>query len=495
MVAIPLPQTKLPICSRTGQAVSLERRIAISGEGAIWTTSQPGSLAKIYHVPTVERVRKLEVMVAHPPQDPNAQIHHISYAWPQSLLRNAQGDCIGFLMPAIPASVELMDVYHPSRRQKICPEFTWLHLHVIAANVSSLVWAIHHAGYVMGDIKPQNILVNSMVLPALIDTDSFQVRDPDSGALYRCLVGSESFTPAELLGQDLAEVVQTPVHDRFRLGVIIYQLLFGEHPFKGKWVGAGESPSPTELVRLGFWPYAPQSSIQPGPLTMPLTMVHPEVQQCFVRCFTQGHSNPEQRPTAQEWVRVLKVAISDLKSCRKVKQHHYSKIDGHCRWCERHAALGVDIFPAPIRPTPRALQYLQQQVRTGQRLLSKRQPLPNLPKRSSTATLQNVTPQRTTPQTPQRATPQPLANSLRPSYGSTPDTTTVFQSILAIGRPLFKTRWSRFGGAMSLGSGLLAALVLLSQSYIEPENLGSTVVGSGLCMALVALCFLLPRSQ
>lgn len=488
MVTTPLPQTKALICSRTGQTVSLEKRIAMSGEGAVWTTSQPGVLAKIYHVTTEERVRKLEVMVAHPPQDPNAQINHVSYAWPQSLLRNAQGECVGFLMPAISASVELMDVYHPSRRQKVCPEFTWLHLYVIAANVASLIWAIHHAGYVLGDIKPQNILVNSAVLPALIDTDSFQVRDPKSGALYRCLVGSESFTPAELLGQDLSEVVQTPVHDRFRLGVIIYQLLFGEHPFKGKWIGAGDSPSPTELVRLGFWPYAPNSLIQPGPLTMPLTIVHPEVQQCFLRCFTLGHAHPEKRPTAQEWVQVLKVAIADLKSCRTVKQHYFSKANGHCHWCDRQAALGVDIFPAPVRPTPKALQYVQRQIHRGQRLLSKDQNIP-APKRTLQPSL---------PSNPSRPTPQPQSNRSpqRPSIIiPAPNTKTITQRILTAGQPLFKTRWSRFGGVMGSGFGLLTVLILLSQSYIEPENLGSTVVGSSLCMGLVALCFLLPRNQ
>jgi DNA-binding helix-hairpin-helix protein with protein kinase domain len=476
MVATPLSKIKMLTCASTGQAISLERRIAISGEGEVWTTNRAGYLAKIYHVPTDERVRKLEVMVAYPPQDPNARINHISYAWPRSLLRNAEGNCVGFLMPAIPSSVELMDVYHPSRRQKVCPEFTWLHLHVIAANVASLIWAIHHAGYVIGDIKPQNILVNSSVLPALIDIDSFQVRDPRSGVLYRCLVGSESFTPVELLGEDLATVEQTPIHDRFRLGVIIYQLLFGEHPFKGKWAGAGDSPNPTELVRLGFWPYAPKSLIQPGPLTMPLTMVHPEVQKCFIRCFTLGHSQPEQRPTAQEWVNVLTIAIADLKSCRKVKQHHYSKTAGKCSWCDRNAALGVDIFPAPARPTPKALLYLERQMPSLHQAIAK---VKNLPKRIPNAVPQNA------------ATSQSLNRSIK----SQADVLDFLQGVITAGKPLFQTRWSRFGGTMISGFGLLAGLMVLSQSYIEPENFGSTVVGISLCMGLVALCFLLPRTQ
>ena len=88
---------------------------------------------------------------------------------------------------------------------------------------------------------------------AVIDTDSFQVRDSESGQVYRCTVGSEGFTPAELLGKDFHTSDQTQIHDLFRLGVLIHYLLFGYHPFSGQWTGAGESPEQTELIRQGYW--------------------------------------------------------------------------------------------------------------------------------------------------------------------------------------------------------------------------------------------------
>ncbi|MHC5718710.1 MAG: serine/threonine protein kinase [Nostoc sp.] len=43
------------------------------------------------------------------------------------------------------------------------------------------------------DIKPQNILVNDRALPSIIDTDSFQVRNPVNGNIYRCPVGSPDY--------------------------------------------------------------------------------------------------------------------------------------------------------------------------------------------------------------------------------------------------------------------------------------------------------------
>ncbi|WP_226889862.1 hypothetical protein [Nostoc sp. MG11] len=60
-----------------------------------------GYLAKIYHLQTPEHVQKLAVMIAHRPKEPNSHLNHISFAWTKSVLKDAQGDCVGFLMPEI----------------------------------------------------------------------------------------------------------------------------------------------------------------------------------------------------------------------------------------------------------------------------------------------------------------------------------------------------------------------------------------------------------
>lgn len=340
---------KVLTCVSTGQSISLDERIASSGEGEVWRTNQNGYVAKIYHSPAPERIEKLKVMVAYPPKDPNSHQNHISFAWPKSLLKDRCGDCVGFLMPAITGSVDLLYVYNPVLRQRTLPGFNWHYLHATALNTVSIIQAIHAEGYVLGDIKPQNLLVNNRALVSVIDTDSFQVRHPGNGKVHRCLVGSEGFTPVELLDKDLSTIDQTEVHDRFRLAVIIHLLLFGDQPFKGQWIGDGDSLEPTELLRRGFWPYAPNSLIQPGALTIPLEIVHPKIQHCFLRCFNDGHTTPYLRPTTDEWAKALKMAIADLTACSHIKNHYYSKTYGKCYWCERTNNLGVDIFPDVAR--------------------------------------------------------------------------------------------------------------------------------------------------
>jgi len=333
------------IRASNNQPVTLGKQIANSGEGIVSETNLSGYLAKIYHNPTLERIEKLKVMLANPPVDPMASQHHISIAFPLDLLQDQSGAVVGFLMPAIRDSRELYTVYHPSLRKKKAPGFNWYYLHITALNTAWIIQAIHEKGYVLGDIKPQNILVNDRALVAVIDTDSFQVCDARTGKVYLCHVGSEGFTPVELLGKDFSATYQTEIHDRFRLAVLIHYLLFGYHPFSGQWLGVGESPDQTELIRQGLWYGGKNNSIRPSQNTISLDVVHPAIKQCFLKCFNDGHTAPHLRPTAQEWRMALKVGLEDLIVCQNSDSHYHSQNYGKCYWCERTTKLGVDIFP------------------------------------------------------------------------------------------------------------------------------------------------------
>ena len=173
---------KAYIRTDNGQSITLNNQIASSGEGEVWQTNLNGYIAKIYHNrPSFEQVQKLEVMLANPPQEPNAHHNHISFAWCKSLLKDSKGNYVGFLMPEIKNAKELIDIYNSQRRKKLKLEIDWRFLHTTALNIASLIEAIHAKGYVLGDIKPQNILVNNRALPSIIDTDSFQVSNSQTG--------------------------------------------------------------------------------------------------------------------------------------------------------------------------------------------------------------------------------------------------------------------------------------------------------------------------
>ena len=346
-----------------GQEIVLESpRIASSGEGEVWLTNRKingiRQIAKIYHPKnqTSERIAKLKLLIDNPPSDPNKKLNHISFAWPQSLLFNDAKKEVGFLMLEIPGANNLLRVCNPKLRKKKRLNIDWRFMHTVALNIASIIQAIHQihqnnpCQYVLGDIKLENILVNNRALPSIIDVDSFQVIDFRSHQTYNCLVGSEGFTPRELFGKNFSQETQSVEQDYFRLGIVIYYLLFGEHPFKGEWKGQGEQPDPNKLVYQGFWPYAlpKRRLLEQGERAISLNILHPELQKSFLQCFNDGHDDPSQRPTAEKWVQSLTFALQELQQCSQVDSHWYSRQYGPCYWCERAENLKVDIFPEII---------------------------------------------------------------------------------------------------------------------------------------------------
>lgn len=356
-----------------GKSISLVKEIAKGGEGAVWKTNRSGYfgkiscryLGKIYHNPTPQQVEKLKLMLANPPENPTASQNHIAISWPIDLIEDSQKNCVGFLMPEITNVKEMIDVYHPTLRRQECPVFNWYCLHIIALNFAFILKEIHAKNYIIGDINTKNILVNQGSFVSLIDADSFQVENFKTGKIYPCSVGSEGFTPPELLGKNLAELTQTRYHDRFRLAIIIYYLLFGSHPFMGKWTGSGDPPGQNESISNGYWPYGVNGLVEPSKHTIPLNVAHPELEKLFLKCFNDGHKTPSSRPLPEDWINALKVAINDLVVCSENRNHIYSKHYGKCYWCERANNLNVDIFPSvekPIRPRPILIQQPNQNV-------------------------------------------------------------------------------------------------------------------------------------
>ncbi|WP_179228648.1 protein kinase domain-containing protein [Leptolyngbya ohadii] len=338
---------------KTDRKIELRKQLKKSGEASIWETNISNLVAKIYHSMMPEQIEKLNTMVANKPDISTLSSKHISIAWPDEILVDEEERCVGFLMPYVDGKT-LVNVYNPIKREKEARGVNWRYLYGVAANTALIVKALHAKQYVVGDIKPENFLVNSEALVSVIDTDSFQIPKLTEGELlevYRCPVGSKEFTPPELIGASFIDSIRLQAHDNFGLAVIIYHLLLGgKHPFSGRWTGEGADPSIDDLIHQGSWLYAPNSKLQVTSGTIPLEILHPKVQEYFHQCFTQGHSNPNARPGAEAWFRVLKEAYEDLADCGAEINHQYSKHYGRCYWCEMRQKLGGhDIF-VPLGP-------------------------------------------------------------------------------------------------------------------------------------------------
>lgn len=328
--------------SASGSPITFKKQLMQSGEATLWQVTDPGKIAKIYHEPSLEKAEKLQKMLENPPKDPTKQQGHLSIIWPQALIYDEQGDVVGFLMTKIKNANTLSYVYNPKLRRKFAQGFNWYYLHTACMNLAWIVQALHEKSYVIGDIKPENFLVTPHALVSILDTDSFQI------GKYFCPVGSEGLTPPELIDQDLLAIERQPYHDMFGIAVIFYLMLFGSHPFSGTWEGSELMPSRDFLVKEGIWLYAPETKIKPGPYTLPLKTVHPRLEELFHQTFTQGHKNPEKRPTSLQWMQGFQEALSSLEMCDKQVGHfYYDTKRNTCPWCRMEQDLGFDPFPTP----------------------------------------------------------------------------------------------------------------------------------------------------
>jgi hypothetical protein len=189
-------------------------------------------------------------------------------------------------------------------------------------------------------------MVTPSALVTLIDADSFQVqrRIGAKPVLHPCPVGKPEYTPPELQGKTFAEVPRQPEHDRFGLGILIFQLLMeGNHPFRAQWLGSGEPPPVEDRIRDGAWPYDPKPSL---PIAPPrgapgLDRLHPGLVALVRQCFHDGYADPSARPTPQEWQAAITAAEKALTACKR--GHLYSRHLAECPEClaEADAALAA----------------------------------------------------------------------------------------------------------------------------------------------------------
>ncbi|MDZ8049851.1 MAG: tetratricopeptide repeat protein [Aulosira sp. ZfuVER01] len=340
-------------CLPKQEILNLNVSLGRGGEACIYAVpSQSNLVAKVYHKPTVAHAYKLQAMLANPPENPTASLGHISIAWPLDLLRAVDGSdrIIGFLMPRIRGMRPIIDFYNPRTRRQHCPLFNYQYLLRTARNLAAAFAALHNSGYCIGDVNESNILVSDTALVTLVDTDSFQVTDPDSNAVYRCPVGKPEFTPPELQNKIFSHYDREITHDLFGLGVLIFQLLMeGTHPFSGIYQGAGEPPAYESRIAAGHFTYSRKRQVPylATPVAPAWEILHPALQDLFLRCFEDGHQDPHLRPSAQTWLSAIAEAEDSLVTCSVNPQHNYNRHLNGCPWCERTLRLGGrDPFPS-----------------------------------------------------------------------------------------------------------------------------------------------------
>jgi Protein kinase domain len=342
-----------------GRPLALGDELGRGGEGAVYKIQGDSRLAVKLFDPrrrSHELWQKIEVMARTAPAGWMGQADHPNLAWVQDVvyLDPGRSDFGGFAMPRLAADSfqEAHIIFDPADRvNRFGGELTWEHLLGAAENLASVVEAVHQKGHRVGDLRESNVMVGKDTRLTLIDCDSFEIYDEDTGRRFYTRVGTPDYLPPELQQVDFAARGVERYHaDLFALAVLIFKFLMeGAHPFQGQGGPLQHASTPQQKIMLGIFPYeANADGVTPPPHAPPLRILPPEVARLTRRCFVAGHRHPTERPSAATWHTALAAALQEVKACEENSNHRFGGHLRACPWCDVRRRTGRDPFPPPL---------------------------------------------------------------------------------------------------------------------------------------------------
>lgn len=302
-----------------------DKPINSGGEGAIHEVvgGKAGIVAKIYHTPQKAQdfYPKILFMVNNPPFGNAPKQIRDAIIWPIDIL--FENDVfVGYIMPLVNGGIKLFEVTLPAppghnhgpQWQKFNhsnPDAFLIRMKV-CYNLAKAIEVLHQSGnYALVDLKPENVLIKPNGHFSIIDLDSIQITDKHQ-LLFPSTAHTPEYSPQEFhngkIDPQSTSVAQS--FDNFSLAVILYQVLLGIHPFQASHA---RLTTIADNIKHGLFAHGAkkkQLHIIPHPHKA-FKSLSDSTRKLFIRALDHGHINPDFRPTAEEWVKVL---ISEINS-------------------------------------------------------------------------------------------------------------------------------------------------------------------------------------
>lgn len=317
------------LVSSKGEQVEVHQKPIGSGnEGTIYTIASPSRLksscVKLYanFQDADKRLNKVSYMIEHPP----TSIHTDDYTicWPTDLLYES-GKFIGFIMPlAFDNSIELDELcgeeidtilgrpwYKKFGREH---SSSFKRRMMLCVNIAFMIHMIHKENkYVIGDLKPQNILVNLAGGVSLVDCDAIQIVNNGEKKFSVTAITPE-YAPVERTTTNVNEDILSVSWDTFSLAVIFYEILVGIHPytasFQGKYSDLGGLEDKIEAGLFVHGGRKTEIDILP-PIHNRYEKMPDLLKYLFNKTFEDGHWNYDVRPCTEDWGKTIYKILSD----------------------------------------------------------------------------------------------------------------------------------------------------------------------------------------
>ena len=199
----------------------LVKKVSSGAEGTVYITDNPSYVCKIYHQNnlTLEKIKKLNLLEKR-------QVHYDGICWPEARIFSSQGYPVGYLMKRANGQ-KMSGIFDGEEAiREVFANFTRMDVVNVVISVFEKIQYLHLMGVLIGDVRPQNILIDQSGNTYLIDLDSCQIEG------YPSTVGDEDYTPFENQGKVFSDFLRTYRNERFSCAVLLFYILFlGQHPY------------------------------------------------------------------------------------------------------------------------------------------------------------------------------------------------------------------------------------------------------------------------
>lgn len=270
---------------KSGQRYVLGERIARGGEGEIFAVQgQSNRVAKVYLEDKLTRGRidKLMLMTTHDLSSIKGM------CWPVEVLMNEHYEPVGFVQPKAYGKTVFSALMSKPRLERNFPQWQRRDLVKVCKSFLQVVKALHERNVLMGDINPNNVLIDERGELYFVDTDSYQV------AGYPCTVGTVKYTAPEIQGRSYDSFLRTQAHEMFAVATFIFMVLLpGKTPYAQQ---GGDSQA--ENIKAMRFPYTfdnqTTGKAPNGPWRFIWSSMPYGLKEVLFECFAQ-----DKRPTIQ----------------------------------------------------------------------------------------------------------------------------------------------------------------------------------------------------
>ncbi|WP_241989893.1 MULTISPECIES: protein kinase domain-containing protein [unclassified Streptomyces] len=338
----------------------------VSGSGHTWQLAEQIGSGSEGFVYGVEDARPLVAKLVPDPPDPEAYRRRVArlvrqrreprtvgllsgtpvrLAWPLVPVRTAGGSPAervdGYLMSDMRHGYQpLGHLLTASARRALLPRATWATALRAAASLAGLLAELHTEGYVVGDLKPDNLWVDTTGRVGMADIDSLQFTD--GREVFPSRMRTPGYTAPERMGVPAGTAPDTS-SDEFALAVLVHQLLMsGLHPFAGHPADGSDYLSYDDNVLHGRCRLVDRGSVLLPRSVPPADLLPRRLTELSRAAFAPVGP----RPTTGAWAAALaaELAPGRLRTCRVNARHVHTVERPWCPWCDQ-GGQGADSYP------------------------------------------------------------------------------------------------------------------------------------------------------